>query len=183
VERLLKLVRAARESAWASLVPRAALALCALLLLAWVGATATSAAPALAVATDAMHAPDAAAAMPAASGVTSPDPPPQCAPVATATAASAGPRTRASPDDPVVLNHATADDLKRLPGCGDKRAAAILALRARLGSFSRVEQLLRVKGVGRTTLRKWRPLLRLDAPATAGADAGADANTGGGPGR
>ncbi|MBX3206921.1 MAG: ComEA family DNA-binding protein [Labilithrix sp.] len=75
------------------------------------------------------------------------------------------------------MNHASADELRRLPGVGPKRAEAIVALRQRMGRFQRVEDLLRVKGVGRTTLRKWRPLLRLDAPArreeTAAADGGA----------
>jgi competence protein ComEA len=72
-------------------------------------------------------------------------------------------RSRASPDDPVVLNSATEGDLRRLPGIGAKRAEAILALRARLGRFRAVEDLLKVKGVGRATLKRLRPLLRLDA--------------------
>jgi competence protein ComEA len=71
----------------------------------------------------------------------------------------------------VYVNHASAEELRRLPGVGPKRADAIIALRQRMGRFQRVEDLLRVKGVGRATLRKWRPLLRLDAPAPP--DAGA----------
>ena len=63
------------------------------------------------------------------------------------------------------------EELRRLPGVGPKRAEAIVALRQRMGRFQRVEDLLRVKGIGRATLRKWRPLLRLDAPAAG--DAGA----------
>jgi competence protein ComEA len=65
----------------------------------------------------------------------------------------------------VYLNHADVAELRRLPGVGPKRAEAILALRQRLGRFHRVEDLLRVKGVGRATLKKWRMLVRLDAPA------------------
>ncbi|HZU82737.1 MAG TPA: ComEA family DNA-binding protein [Polyangiaceae bacterium] len=68
----------------------------------------------------------------------------------------------ASPDDPVVLNSATEGDLRRLPGIGPKRASAILALRARLGRFRAVEDLLKVKGIGRATLKRLRPLVRLD---------------------
>lgn len=73
-------------------------------------------------------------------------------------------RTRASVEDPVYINYASIDELRRLPGVGPKRAEAIIALRRRIGRFARVEELLRVKGVGRATLRKWRPLVRLDAP-------------------
>lgn len=74
----------------------------------------------------------------------------------------------------MYINHASVDELRRLPGVGAKRAEAILAVRQRLGRFHRVEDLLRVKGVGRTTLKKWRPLVRLDAPPSAGGgDAGA----------
>ena len=69
---------------------------------------------------------------------------------------------RATVDDPVILNNASLDDLERLPGIGPKRAAAILELRQKLGRFRQVEDLMRVKGVGRATLKKLRPIIRLD---------------------
>ena len=81
-------------------------------------------------------------------------------------------RSPASSDDPVFLNTATATDLRRLPGIGDKRANAILALRARLGRFRAVEDLLKVKGIGRAMLKRLRPLVRID-PSLAPGDAGA----------
>jgi competence protein ComEA len=85
----------------------------------------------------------------------------------------------ATEGDPVYLNDATESDLRRLPGVGAKRADAILELRRRVGRFSRLEQLLRVKGVGRKTLKKWRPFVRLEArPAPGQADANADAGAG-----
>lgn len=68
-------------------------------------------------------------------------------------------------DGRVVLNVAAEPDLTRLPGIGPKRAQAIVELRERLGRFSRLEQLLRVRGIGRRTLRRLRPLLVLDPPA------------------
>jgi competence protein ComEA len=71
---------------------------------------------------------------------------------------------QASEDDPVYLNEATVDDLRRLPGIGEKRALAVLELRRKLGHFKQVEDLLRVKGIGRSTLRKLRPLVRIDHP-------------------
>jgi competence protein ComEA len=80
-------------------------------------------------------------------------------------------RARASPEDPVILNAATLADLQRLPGIGEKRAEAVLSVRARLGRFHQIEDLLKVKGIGRATLKKLRPLVRIDPPA---ADAGAN---------
>jgi competence protein ComEA len=81
-----------------------------------------------------------------------------------AIAASPGPNvTRATPDDPVDLNTARVDDLRRLPGIGAKRAEAILALRARLpqSHFHQIEDLLKVKGIGRSMLKRLHPLVRL----------------------
>jgi competence protein ComEA len=75
----------------------------------------------------------------------------------------------------VTLNTASFEDLRRLPGIGDKRANAILALRAHLGRFRAVEDLLKVKGIGRAMLKRLRPLVRLD-PASA-----PDAGNGGHP--
>jgi len=71
---------------------------------------------------------------------------------------------RATPDDPVFLNEATVTDLRRLPGIGEKRAQAIMELRAKLGRFKQIEELLRVKGIGRATLKKLRPLVRVEHP-------------------
>ncbi|MBV9949507.1 MAG: ComEA family DNA-binding protein, partial [Myxococcales bacterium] len=72
-------------------------------------------------------------------------------------------RLPATTQDPVVLNAASESELRRLPGIGAKRAGAILALRARLGRFRAIEDLLKVKGIGRATLKRLRPLVRLDA--------------------
>jgi len=151
--KLAEWVARARASPWASIAGRVVVTAAALVALAWIGraATATASAPALDLA-------DASAAIDAA-------PPP----VVVMEAPDAGstppaPRGRASPADPVYVNVATIDDLRRLPGVGAKRADAIVALRQRIGRFQRVEDLMRVKGIGRGTVRKWRPLVRLDVP-------------------
>ncbi len=83
-----------------------------------------------------------------------------------------GAQGSASAEDPVILNTAAAEDLRRLPGIGQKRADAILALRTRLGRFRAIEDLLKVKGIGRATLKRLRPLVRLEAPAQPSPDAG-----------
>ena len=79
--------------------------------------------------------------------------------------ASPGSTGKASVENPVTLNTATFEDLRRLPGVGPKKAEAILALRAKLGKFRRAEDLLRVKGIGRGTFKKLKPLVRVDEPA------------------
>jgi competence protein ComEA len=150
-------------SAWAPLAGRGSLVLVALFVLAWIGRSATAAAPEPRISAPAALADAGSVALlptPTASAVA-----PTPAPSSTS---NTGGRSRATAEDPVYVNHAGVEDLRRLPGVGPKRADAIVALRQRMGRFQRVEDLLRVKGVGRTTLRKWRPLLRLDAP-----DAGA----------
>jgi competence protein ComEA len=91
--------------------------------------------------------------------------------VASPPAAAPATRGRATTDDPVYLNQATLADLHRLPGVGPKRADAILALRAKLGHFRQIEDLLKVKGIGRASLRKLRPLVRLDPPPVVALDA------------
>ena len=150
----------------------------ALVVLAWVGRSAaagpTTAGIAAADAHDAATpapAPGAPAGTPptsdpAAAVLAGPAPAPAPAPAPTPAPTTRG---HASATDPVYLNHATVDELRRLPGVGPKRADAILGLRQRLGRFQRVEDLLRVKGVGRGAVKKWRPLIRLDTPAVADA--------------
>lgn len=70
-------------------------------------------------------------------------------------------------DGRVILNQAGVDDLRRLPGVGQKRAEAILALRTRLGRFKQVSDLLRVKGIGVRGLKKIMPKAVVDAPKPA----------------
>jgi competence protein ComEA len=96
--------------------------------------------------------------------------------VLTAALAGAGPEARvAHPhDEPkkVVLNTATAAELCTLPGIGPKRAEQILALREKLGGrFRRLEDLRRVRGIGRKKLEQLRPLVVLDPPEPAPAPA------------
>jgi competence protein ComEA len=67
-------------------------------------------------------------------------------------------------DGRVILNAATTAELETLPGIGPARARAIVELRERLGRFRRVEELLRVKGIGPRSLSRLRPLVVLDPP-------------------
>ncbi len=71
-------------------------------------------------------------------------------------------RPRATKDDPVFINGASIEELCRLPGIGKKRALSIQMLQKKLGRIHRVEDLLRVQGIGRATIRKIRLVARLD---------------------
>jgi competence protein ComEA len=62
----------------------------------------------------------------------------------------------------VELNTATAAELETLPGIGPSKAEAIIAQRARR-PFKRIEDIMRVKGIGRKTFKKLRPYLTVDS--------------------
>lgn len=61
------------------------------------------------------------------------------------------------------LNQANDAALQGLPGVGPATAAAIVADRARRGSFVRVEDLVRVKGIGPAKLKAVRPFVTVTA--------------------
>jgi competence protein ComEA len=69
----------------------------------------------------------------------------------------------AAPSGPVgvSVNLATAEELERLPGIGPVLARRIVEDRSRNGQYRRVEDLLRVKGIGPRTLEKLRPYVRV----------------------
>lgn len=91
------------------------------------------------------------------------------APSATAPCATPEPKKSASsgllPDGRVVLNEATIDDFRKLPGVGQRRAEALLALREKLGKFKKLTDLLRVKGIGPKSLAKFKEMAVLDRPS------------------
>lgn len=81
---------------------------------------------------------------------------------------------------PVDLNTATVEELCTLPGVGPKKAEAILELRKKR-RFTRVTQLLEVKGIGQKTLARLKPHVRVGpAPPGAAGAAGAAAPGSGG---
>ena len=65
------------------------------------------------------------------------------------------------PSDPLDLNRADDVQLDRLPGVGPALAGRIVANRERVGPFRRVEDLLRVSGIGPATLARIRGLVRV----------------------
>jgi competence protein ComEA len=92
-------------------------------------------------------------------------------------ASPATPSTRAQPGAPtagaavstegaVNINTASEEELQRLPRVGPSRAAAIVALRARVQRFRSPDDLLRVRGIGRASLRRLRPYVTLQGETT-----------------
>lgn len=87
-------------------------------------------------------------------------------------AAAHAPAAPASSEGVVNINTASADELTRLPGVGPSRAEAIVRLRERVRRFSHVEDLRRVRGIGRVTLQRMRPYLALQGDTTLAARPG-----------
>lgn len=64
------------------------------------------------------------------------------------------------------LNTATAEQLKMLPRVGPKVARRILAYRAKAKKFSKIEEIMKVKGIGRKTFKKMKAHLTVEAKTT-----------------
>ena len=67
----------------------------------------------------------------------------------------------------VNVNTATSDELQLLPGIGEARAKAVIALRKQRGGFKSVDELLEVKGIGEAGLERLRPYVRITGKTTA----------------
>lgn len=67
------------------------------------------------------------------------------------------------PGEKLDLNTASVDDLQRLPGIGAKRAEQIIRLREKR-PFRRVTELRRVRGIGKKTLRRLLPHVKVSPP-------------------
>jgi len=67
----------------------------------------------------------------------------------------------AAPAAPLDLNQATESELDTLPGVGPVLAARIVIWRQENGTFSSVDELLEVSGIGEATLRDIAPLVRV----------------------
>ncbi len=67
----------------------------------------------------------------------------------------------AEKSDPIDLNRATARELIQLPGVGEVIAKRIVDFREEHGPFKRVEDLMKVKGIGEKSLEKIRPYIRV----------------------
>ena len=71
----------------------------------------------------------------------------------------------ASASGTVNLNDASADQLELLPGIGPAKAARIVEHRHG-HPFKKLDELTKVKGIGRKTFGKLRPYITLSGPTT-----------------
>ena len=67
----------------------------------------------------------------------------------------------------VNINTATPEQLELLPGIGESRAQAVVALRKQRGGFKSVDELTEVKGIGEVALERLRPFVRTEGKTTA----------------
>ena len=63
----------------------------------------------------------------------------------------------------IDLNRATVEELESVPGIGEVMAQRIVDFREQHGPFSRVDDLLKVKGIGEKSLEKLRPYFKVSA--------------------
>lgn len=68
-------------------------------------------------------------------------------------------------DGVVNIQTATAEQLQLLPGIGPSKAEAIVSYR-QAHPFQRVEDILRVRGIGRATFRRLRPMITVSGGTT-----------------
>lgn len=95
---------------------------------------------------------------------------PTLEPAATEAMRTSGGEEPAKPGRPVVLaarkinlNTASPSELERLPGIGPTMARRITEHRGRHGSFTTVDSLGRVRGIGPKTIERLRPLVTTEA--------------------
>ena len=67
----------------------------------------------------------------------------------------------------VNINTATPEQLELLPGIGESRANAVVAIRKQRGGFKSVDELTEVKGIGEVALERLRPFVSTEGKTTA----------------
>lgn len=65
-------------------------------------------------------------------------------------------------EEKMNLNTVTEKELDQLPGIGEKRAAAIVAYREEHGPFTRIEQIMRVPGIGSGIFNQIKPYITVE---------------------
>ena len=70
-------------------------------------------------------------------------------------------KTQASPENPVDINKATVESLATVPGIGKVTAERIVEWRETNGPFRRIEDLMKVKGIGDKTFDRLRPYIKV----------------------
>ena len=77
-------------------------------------------------------------------------------------------KAAAAPAGPVNLNTATQAQLETLPGIGAAAAKRIIEYRDKNGKFTKIEQLMNVKGIGEKSFLKLKPMITIGAATAEG---------------
>jgi competence protein ComEA len=77
-------------------------------------------------------------------------------------AASVGGATNSATSQQININLASVVELEQLPGVGPATAKAIVAYREKFGAFLKVEDLLKVRGIGPAKLSEILPRARVN---------------------
>lgn len=80
---------------------------------------------------------------------------------ATDVAAAAKQETRATKPAPIDINEAGEEALIAIPGIGEATAERIVSWREEHGPFRRVEDLMKVRGIGEKSFQKIRPYVKV----------------------
>ncbi|MEZ5421450.1 MAG: helix-hairpin-helix domain-containing protein [Vicinamibacterales bacterium] len=80
-------------------------------------------------------------------------------PMTGAAHAQEAPAKPAAAPSVVNLNQATAAQLEALPGIGPRAAQRIIEYRTKNGAFKKVEDLMKIQGIGERSFLRLRPLV------------------------
>ena len=76
-------------------------------------------------------------------------------------ALEAAPANESAPPVRVDLNQASADELTVVPGIGQAMARRIVEFREANGPFKRIEDLMKVRGIGEKSFQKLKPYFKI----------------------
>lgn len=70
-------------------------------------------------------------------------------------------KASSSPSISININTANVAQLTKLPGIGPKKARRIIETRKKLGRFKRIEDIMKVKGIGEKTFQRIKHMIRV----------------------
>jgi len=76
-------------------------------------------------------------------------------------AQAAGTKTEVPDAAQIDINNASAEQLTAIPGIGKVMSERIVQFRDEHGAFKRIEDLLKIKGIGEKSFQKIRPYVRI----------------------